>query len=161
MEICLFGSKININYQIKFTLNLRYIYLIHINHSFTPKIKHVIRRNVCFGKCQFGDVPFGELSLGKCPFGELSIWRIVPLRNRRLGNCPLGKCLWGTVHRRKVFWGKVRQGNVQILSGISCAERHNSHIKIVAVIFLHRNSSSAKYPSSSFFIWVANHDSAG
>ena len=102
MEICLFGSKININYQIKFTLNLRYIYLIHINHSFTPKIKHVIRRNVCFGKCQFGDVPFGELSLGKCPFGELSIWRIVPLRNRRLGNCPLGKCLRGTVR-----WGNV------------------------------------------------------
>ena len=33
LEIYLFGSKKNINYQIKFTLNL------HINHFFTPEMK--------------------------------------------------------------------------------------------------------------------------
>lgn len=100
LEICLFGSKINISYQIKFTLNLRYIYLIHINHSFTPKIKHVIRRNVGFGKCPFGDVPFGELSfwgifhLENCSFEEPSLGEL-SVGEMSFGNCPSEKSLLG------------------------------------------------------------------
>ena len=43
LEIYLFGSKENINYQIQYTLNSPKIYAIHINHFFNPKMKYVIR----------------------------------------------------------------------------------------------------------------------
>ena len=47
LEIYLFGSKENINYQIQYTLNSPKIYAIHINHFFNPKMKYV-----------FGEKPF-------------------------------------------------------------------------------------------------------
>ena len=75
------------NYQIKFTLNLPYIYLVHINHFFTPEIKYVIQGNVRPGKNHSGDCS--------------------------LGNCRSGNCLRGTNRRGKTCRGKACQGNVR------------------------------------------------
>ena len=55
LVICLFGSKKNINYQIKFTLNLLSSYQ---SLSF-PEMKCVIQVNVGLEKC-----PFREVSIG-------------------------------------------------------------------------------------------------
>ena len=88
LGICLFGSRKNINRQIKFTFNIPSIYLIHLNHFFIPEIKHVIWENVRSGKCPFGELPvrgtvlrgtvgrgnvFGELSVGEKSFGERTV----------------------------------------------------------------------------------------
>ena len=58
-----------------------------------------------------------KLDLGKCLLGELSVWEdviqanvcggIVCWRNYPSGNCPSRKCLWITVCRIGVCYGKV------------------------------------------------------
>ena len=111
LEICLFGSKKNMNYQIKSNLNLPWIYLVHINHFYTPEIKHVIRGNVCSGKYHLGNCPLGKCPLWELPvlgtalpgnvcrgsfhqwnvFGELSV-REKSFGERSVGKCPSGNC---------------------------------------------------------------------
>ena len=61
------------NYQIKSSLNLLSIYLIHINHFFTPEIKHVIRGNICPGGGG------GRTPSGNCPdnSGSTFLWRLI------------------------------------------------------------------------------------
>ena len=76
----LFDSKENINYQIEFTLNLPYIYLVHINYFFTPEMKRVIRGNIHLWKCHSENCPSGKYS-----FGELFIRGTVLLRIARRG----------------------------------------------------------------------------
>ena len=90
------ASKKNINYQNKFTLNLPYIYLVHINHL-TPEMKYVIRGNVIRGTVRRGNVrsenfPFGELSVGKLSVGEMSSEHC-PSGKSPSGKCPSGNCL--------------------------------------------------------------------
>ena len=51
-EINLFGSKQNMNYQIKFTLYL----LSSYQSLFTPEMKYLIRGNVRSEKCSFGEM---------------------------------------------------------------------------------------------------------
>ena len=80
LEIYLSGNKKNINYQIKFTLNLPSIYLTHIIQFFILEMKYVVRGNVRSGKFLFGKMSFAELSIG-----EMSFRGIV-----RLGNCSSG-----------------------------------------------------------------------
>ena len=55
-EINLFGSKQNMNYQIKFTLYLHSSY----QSLFTPEMKYLIRGNVRLGKCDLGNCLSGK-----------------------------------------------------------------------------------------------------
>ena len=143
LEICLFDSKKNMNYQIKSNLNLHWIYLVHINHFYTPEIKHVIRGNVCFGKCLFGEISFGELSVGEMSAlgiarsGNYPSWKCLS------GKFPSGKCLRGTVRQGKVLRGKVHRRNVRrgtVL--IPFAMSLNNALKTTHSIFLVRTINS-------------------
>ena len=88
LGICLFGSRKNINHQIKFTFSIPSIYLIYLNHFFVLEIKHVIWENVRSGKCPFGELSvrgtvlretvgrgnvFGKLSVEENSFGERTV----------------------------------------------------------------------------------------
>ena len=84
------ASKKNINYQNKFTLNLPYIYLVHINHFLTPEMKYVIRGNVRSGKCYSGNCPSGKCPFGELSFGELSVGKL-SVEEMSSGNCPSAK----------------------------------------------------------------------
>ena len=91
LEIYLFDSKKNINYQVKFTLNLLILYLSSY-HFFTLEMKYmiwgnVIRGTACWGNVHLGYCPFGQLSFRELPAGEMSS------RNYPLGKNPLGKVL--------------------------------------------------------------------
>ena len=66
------------------------IYLIHINHFFTPEMKYEIRGNVRSEKCHSGN----NMS-AKCPFGELSIRGTVRWRTFRLPeDCDHHDSIW-------------------------------------------------------------------
>ena len=82
LETCLFGSKKNINYWIKCTLNLFNSY----QSSFCSWNK-----SCDSGKCPFGEISFGELSVR-----EMYFRGILRSGNCPSGNCPLGKCSSGT-----------------------------------------------------------------
>ena len=93
-----FGSNKNINYQIKFSLNLPWIYIVHINNFFTPDIKYVIRGIFCWGNCPWGTIlqenVFGELSVGKIPSG-LSLSGNYPDTSKTGYNPPEATCFNG------------------------------------------------------------------
>ena len=97
LDIFLFGSKKNINYQIKLTLNL---------HSSYQSLFY--SRSVR---------SFGELSIGKMSFRGIACSGNCPSENCPSGNCPSGKCLRGIVRRAKVRRGNIRRGTVRIPNG--------------------------------------------
>ena len=84
-----FGKKKNINYQIKFTLNLINLYqslFYSWNETRDP------------GKCLFGEMSFWGIALSRnCPLGSV---RELSIGEMSSGNCPsgkspLGKSPWG------------------------------------------------------------------
>ena len=96
IEICLFASKKNENYQIKFTLKFSFFTQFISNYFFIPEMKRVIRGTVGWRNVRSRKYPFGEMS-----FGEMSVQEIVysakcPLENfarelsvGELSGCPL------------------------------------------------------------------------
>ena len=52
-------------------LNLPEIYLVHINHFFTPQMKYVIWEMFILGNGIRGTVHWGNVLVKNCLFGEL------------------------------------------------------------------------------------------